>query len=365
MNNLSLMQETAALGGYTVGSSGTDLTNKQRAQRRVNQVKADIISRYGGKWPANYREGWLALAALYSDGTATFTNGSFTVTGSSTAWTSDMKGRKILGPDNAYYKIASVVSATSLLLTQPFQGTTSSDATYQIWKDEYRICPDALAIGGFVNYNTVERATESWPANMKGSYPYPTSVEEPRVYTVLGRANTDTVSTGTVTGTINTFTLTGSGTSWLTGSTPIEPGFQITISGYTYTVKCVNSDTELELYQMLVQGAVSLTYSAVGKNAIVIRFQHPTAQKIVNYWYFAKDCPFVNDSDEDWIAQEYPRVIISGVQYFDYLDKNDVPRAVNSATFYEDAIKNMRVAVEAMYTGIRTIGLSIPDEARD
>src|SRR5690349_10120694 len=134
------MHEIAALAGYTIdASTGQDPTNKARALRRLNAVKADIISRYGGKWKSAYREGWLPLSAIYNTGTALFTQNSLTVTGIGTVWTTAMKGYKVKGGDNAYYKIASVQSSTSLTLTQPYQGaTTLSTQVYQIWQDEYR-----------------------------------------------------------------------------------------------------------------------------------------------------------------------------------------------------------------------------------
>src|SRR5260221_14134808 len=112
------MLEAAALAGYTItGTTGQDPLNKIRAQRRVNMIKADVISRYGGKWDANYSEGWLPLVDLYNTGTVASVNGSNTVTGTLTVWTIAMNNSKILLNDGAYYKIASVLSATSLVLT--------------------------------------------------------------------------------------------------------------------------------------------------------------------------------------------------------------------------------------------------------
>lgn len=367
MNNLSIMREAAALGGYTIdATSGQDVINKQRALRRVNMIKADVISRFAGKWSPNYREGWLALAPIYNTGTVTLVQNSNTVTGAGTTWTSDMKGRKFQGADSAYYKIASVPSATSLLLTTPYQGTSISSQTYQIWKDEYRLYPEAMSIGGFVDYYLPRRATEAWPSNMKDSFPFPTTSNEPTIYTVLNsHGRTDAVTVGTVSGSQNSSTLTGLGTSWLTGTNPIEPGWEIIIGTNTYHVRRVNSDTELELYQLLTVAVASSTYTAIGKNSKVIRFESPTLQRIVNYWYYSKDYPFVNDNDEDWIAEQFPRVLVNGVSYFDYIDKNDVARGFNSQQVYENSIKDMKVAMENAYTGIRTLGIYIPPEARD
>jgi hypothetical protein len=363
MNLLDLATECGALGGYTIGATGQDATNKTRSVRRIKAIKADIISRYGGKWDANLREGWLPIVPLYNTGTATFTLASRTVTGSGTTWTTAMKGRKITGPDGAAYKIASVASTTSLVITQPYQGPTSSGATYQIWKDEYRLYPEVLTLGNFTNYYLPSTTREAWAREMKDSFPNEKSNQEPGVHQVVTREKfTAIYSTGTVSGTINTNVITGVGTSWLDN---VEPGFEITIGSYTYHVLRVNSDTEIELYQLLVATATTATYSTVGKNSLVVRFNSPATQRVLSYWYWAKDYPFVNDNDEDWIAEAYPRVLIDGMAYFDYLDKNDVPRAMNSRAVYESSIKDMKVAVDSAYGGVRTLPMYLPDAARD
>jgi hypothetical protein len=365
MRNLDLLKEAAALAGYTVvGSSQQIVDNKEKAQRRVNLVKADIIGRHGGKWDANYREGWLPLVPIYETGTADFTLDSRTVTGTGTTWTSAMAGRKMKGPDGAWYKISSVASATSIILSQPYQSATATGQVYVIWKDEYRLFPEVLTIGGFVNYNLETTLNEKWARDMKNMYPNPNGVQSSFLFTIVGRQPlTDAYTTGTITGTVNTRILTGSSTSWLAN---IEPGYQITIGSYKYTVKQVNSDTELELYQSLVVAVAALsTYSAVGKNALIVRFELPTIQKIMHYWYWAKDWPFVHDDDEDWIAENFPKVLQHGISQYDYLDKNDATRTQIAAQFYENAISDMRVAVEAGMTGVRTVGLDIPSSARE
>lgn len=365
MLNLTLLQEVAALSGYTIsGGTGQDVINKARAQRRLNMIKADVISRYGGKWDANYKEGWLPLAALNTTGTATFTNGSRTVVGVGTAWDSTFKGYKIRASDTSYYKIVSVASATSLTLSQPYQGITTAGYACNIWKDEYRLYPEVLSVGGFVNYTMPQVMRETWPRDMKASYPNPAFLGNAAIYTVIGKEKlTATYAAGTLSCPINTNVWTGVGTLWLAN---VEPGMQLTVGGVVYHVLRINSDTELETYQLAASTiAASTTYSIVGKNALLIRFQRPTNQTIVNYWYWAKDYPFVNDNDEDWIAESYPKVLTNGILYYDYLDKNDVPRGSSAAQQYENSIKDMKVAVDNAYTGARTIGYYLPDEARD
>lgn len=362
---INLMREIGALAGYTVDASqGADPLNKLRALRRLNSVKADIISRYGGKWDSNYREGWIPLVPLYNTGTITVTLGSNTVTGLTTIWSSSFNSMKMLLPDGSYYKIASVLSSTSLVLTQPYQGPNQAGGSYNIWQDEYALYPEVLSIGGFLDYQLQATMDESYPRNMKRSYPVPVNTELPTVYTVIGRQNkTINYIAGSLSGAINDSYLVGVGTSWLAN---IQPGYEFIIGTNVYHVRRILSDTSIELYQQLsVAVSPGTTYTARGKNAVIVRFREPTSQKVVHYWYWAKDYPFVNDNDEDWVAEIYSEVILNGAVRKDYLDKNDVARASLSKQEYEDSIKNMKVANDSAMSGPRTLAYEVPPEARD
>ncbi len=363
MNLLNILNDIAAQAGYTIASgTGQDAINKARALRRFTAIHTDVISRYGGKWDSNYREGWLPLAPLYQDGTSTFTLNSRNVTGTSTLYTSTMKGRKIKGPDGSYYKIASVSTSTLLYLTQPYQGATATINT-NIWKDEYRLFPEVLTLGSFVDYMLNGSMQETWPRNMADSFPNPSLVAVPDTFTVIGRDGlTASYSTGTVSATVNTNVWTGLGTSWLDN---VEPGMLFTVGAYTYTVKRVNSDTELETYQLAVVVASAASYSVIGKNALIVRFKLPTDQRVVHYSYWAKDVSYFNDNDEDWVCEMFPKVLIDGVLKYDYMDKADVIRVDRATMAYEDSIKNMKVAMDSAFTGPRTLGYFLPDAARE
>jgi hypothetical protein len=79
---------------------------------------------------------WLAVDVEYTQGTATFTNGSATVTGVGTDWVSTMAGRHIYNATaGRWYEISSVGSATSITLTENYAGTTVSGVTYTIRPD--------------------------------------------------------------------------------------------------------------------------------------------------------------------------------------------------------------------------------------
>lgn len=77
----------------------------------------------------------------YSTGTISVTNGSAAITGSGTTFTAPMAGKKI-NINNVFYTILSYTSATSIILSTNYTGTTASGLTYNIlnsvteqWKD--------------------------------------------------------------------------------------------------------------------------------------------------------------------------------------------------------------------------------------
>lgn len=80
----------------------------------------------------------------YAVGTVTVTNGDATVTGAGTLWQVDADHPRLQegdtfialdGNDKTHYTILSVDSDTSIELTRPYQGTTQSGRTYQIYKN--------------------------------------------------------------------------------------------------------------------------------------------------------------------------------------------------------------------------------------
>lgn len=72
----------------------------------------------------------------YTAGTVTFTNGSASVAGVGTTWTSKMLGRYIQGTaegsDGLWYRIVNVTSSTALTLENVYEGATLAGTTYQI-----------------------------------------------------------------------------------------------------------------------------------------------------------------------------------------------------------------------------------------
>lgn len=364
MKLLDLAKEVAALAGYSItGTDTQSVSDKARALRRVNLARNKVAAHFSGRWASLYREGWLPLVPVYSTGTIAVTQGNRTVTGSGTTWTAAMVGRKLLCPNNEYYKIASFVSTTSLLLTEPYQGTTvSSGGIYQIWKDEYVLYPEVYSIVDFVNY--IDPIQMSEDTNKHGSliYPRSTTNASPTCFSVIGRQRVVVAySTGTVSISAGSRTLTGVGTAWFDN---VQPGFEMTIGSYTYHVDTVDSDTQVTLHEYAVVLASAATYSATGRNALKVRFLQPSSQTIVGYGYYSKVYPLVNDSDEDWLIELYPHLIINEVTINDHIDKKD-PNTVSLAMrLFQNDLSDAHMSDASQYGGVSVVGLDIPGVAR-
>ncbi len=105
-------------------------------------------------WFGRVQETSIFTVAPYSTGTATFTQGSATVTGSGTAWTSAMIGRKTtIGLGSPWYRITAVASVTSMTVSDVYAETTATASRYTIFQDEYDVPTNGETIVGLWLYN--------------------------------------------------------------------------------------------------------------------------------------------------------------------------------------------------------------------
>jgi hypothetical protein len=106
-------------------------------------------------WQRQRVTGILQTVAPYATGTVTLTNGSTTVTGSGTVFTSAMTGRglRVTGRDEIYE--FTYVSGTSGTLDRAYEGTTGSGKAYKIFQQVYVLPSDARMLD--------DNAFESFP----------------------------------------------------------------------------------------------------------------------------------------------------------------------------------------------------------
>lgn len=69
----------------------------------------------------------------YRTGTAVFTNGNATVTGTGTAWIANASvGEGLIAPDGRIYEITAIASDTSLTISPAYLGSTASGQAYAV-----------------------------------------------------------------------------------------------------------------------------------------------------------------------------------------------------------------------------------------
>jgi len=182
--------------GWYIRSDNYDLWYRINAVVSSTQITLD--SAYTG---GTYSGGYLIVSPdntsyprAYKAGRATFTNGSATVTGSSTKWLDYIRpGWRILplaGPNTTWWTVSSVNSDTQLTLSANYNSTTVTNVMYIATSQIYQ--------------------------------------------------------TGTVAVTYNSNTVTGTGTTW---AGTVQPGwkFRVEDNGNWYTVATVTSNTTLTL----------------------------------------------------------------------------------------------------------------------
>jgi hypothetical protein len=234
-----------------------DIINEHK--RRLNDYTAEtalavelaINNYYFELWSKNLW--WFArrpftfdTVAPYTTGTITVTEDSATVTGSGTAFTSAMIGRKlVVSGDNNSYEIKSVGSTTSLTLETVYKGTTGGSKTYGIYKSVYRMddrCFKVLWIKQNYRPGVLKEDFERETDRIRAT---PYEVGDPLRYCQRGQTTSAYYSTGYVSMTNGSATITGSGTTF--DSTMVGMVFKVLGDGIEYKISAFVSATELTL----------------------------------------------------------------------------------------------------------------------
>lgn len=168
-NNKAYLATLGSSGGLTYpiyNEYGADLTRVQElpwftnptgwnASNSVTSLAIGVASNghVGMAWTfqVNAPAGTTDASAYYTErvitGTASFTNGSNSVTGTGTSW---QTGTAALSPfsfikntvDGTFAQVSTVNSDTSITLTAPYAGTTSVASAYQAWSTPVQISPN-------------------------------------------------------------------------------------------------------------------------------------------------------------------------------------------------------------------------------
>ena len=311
-----------------------NISNVQQQRTLVNssiQIALNRVFQYHDFPYYIQDKGVIKTANDYSTGTVAMTNGLTTVAGTLTVWTSAMAGRKIrFGNDTAFYRIKSITDGTNLVLEQPYQGTTDIDATYEIYQDEYRLSPDVD------KYKILRQAQNGvtlfsyHPTAFDEINPMPNSYGDP-IGEIMEGTLLDTYSTGTLSGTANTSILTGSGTSW-TSVEGLDRMSNIRVGSNVYTVKRVDSDTQITIYENITTNiSANTSYEITLNNLRLQLYQIPNAQRLIYYRHFRQPELLANDYDIPDMPHSFHWILIYGSLSMVLMQKGDINKAQQEA----------------------------------
>jgi hypothetical protein len=312
MTFLEVVTRVASRANKNINDSAV----KSRIQGHVNDALQEAWD--GFDWTFRHREYMTKTVATLSTGTVTATNGSQTITFSSAVLDSSAHPGAWVrftgdSPEN-WYRIKTVSSSTVALIEPSYSGTTAAGKSYELKKTDY-LFPSEIA-----DLSSVKVTGNGQPlpfafmraADVSGVPPI-------RVAAPTSAAIFDsdfvgsTYSTGTVTGTIDTKVLTGSGTAWLAN---VSEGDSLTIGSNTYTVYKVDSDTSITLYNHLKVAASTSSYTITRRFGRNIRLL-PAADDVytIKTLGLRKYAPMIHDSDFNELLQRYASAVIESALY--------------------------------------------------
>lgn len=136
-----------------VRSDSSQVATVSQAKRAINIALQDIHLGFDYRFPWAERAGRLIIRAQYSTGTVTATQGSTTLTGTSTVWTTAdafgianarANGKIKIAGSLTPYVVDSVGGAGTITLSSKFTEATATDTTYLYYEDEYNLASDFL-----------------------------------------------------------------------------------------------------------------------------------------------------------------------------------------------------------------------------
>lgn len=337
----------------TIYTRVEDITNVKSKRAMIKDaIQRGLDMATSAELPYLMEETFITTIAPHTTGNVDVTNASKTVSGGATSpvFTAAMVGRKIrVAGETAYYRIAAFVSSTEITLQVPYQGDTDTDQEYSLYQDEYRLPAD-------LDTYKIMRQIENGIALISAEstvfdilQPSPQSEGKPAV-DILSGSKLDTYSTGTVAISANTSVITGSSSVW-TDVQGLGRGSRITVSSIVYTVKSVDSDTQITIYET-VSAAVSAgtSYSVSLDNLIIQFFQIPDAADNIYFRYQRIPFPLVGDSDVPDLPEKYHHILVTAGLIWAWMTK-DKEEALRQEALFNAQVKTMWARIGHISSG--------------
>lgn len=158
------------------------------AKQALNDILQEICQSSNFSWL--YGDSSFITTAVYGTGTMTATEGSTTITGTGTTWTSGMVGRKITC-ENATYIIATFVSTTEMTISTNYAGAGGGGLSYKIFQDEYSLASDCEDVLSVRQENHPHKLIKVGIEVIDDYYPQRSSFGYPVAYSIVGYDSSD------------------------------------------------------------------------------------------------------------------------------------------------------------------------------
>ena len=292
-------------------------------------------------------KGVIETVATYETGTVNVTNGSTALTFSGSTLTSGMAGRKIrFSGGIPYYRILSVdTGAGTAVLENNYQGTSDTVATFTIYKDEYRLASDVDKYKTLRQLQNSVVLSDTTPTNFDELYPMPNSYSDP-IRSIMVGTKLDTYTTGTVSATVATKTITGASTLW-TSVEGLGRMSNLRIGNDVYTIKSVGSATSITIYEDVVTTVSAGTaYEITLNNLVVQLYNIPNSARLLYYRYFRLPALLANDYDIPDMPLSWHWILMYGALSIVLMHKGDVQKAQQEAeTRFIDGLSMMKLKI--------------------
>lgn len=327
---------SALVNDTTLGSTGT---NYARTKMWIRDCYFNDILARANNWWFLRKVGFIQTVASITTGTVTVTKGSTTVTGSGTSWTTAVNGRLLI-VNGRTARISAYVSATSLTLDYEWEADTSSGASYVIVKDKYAL-PRWLDPKRILNikpngYRALEgRSSQELDAlySNKAGYGTPTN------FVVVDRQRTE-YSTGTVTLTSSSKSVTGSSTAWTSTSPALEQFDKLTVGTNAYTINTIDSATAITLFENASTSESASTYVALMDRFYIELYPYPTELRVLAVLGTTLPPQLDDDSDVSMLPDEFYPLLVKG-GYIRALKHNGDSGVTNEIAEFNSSLKRL------------------------
>jgi hypothetical protein len=287
-------------------TASTGSEAKTRITNWINLVCQEQWESY--EWSFRTREYPIVLTAGTTSGTVTVANGSQTVTASGTPFLSTVhKGafiRFTADAVNQWYRVQNVVSTSVLTIEPPYQGSQTSGAMYELKRVDYILPADIQEIRA-ITYGTLNNCPIIL---VSGLELMDLRIGTPDVAYLSTPDFRGSSYTCTLSASINSHTVTGSGSAFLTN---VQPGDTLTDGVYTYVVYSVDTDTSLTLVNYTRAAIVSGSYTFTRELSRTLRIVPSSDDEYVVYVRgLRKYAPLVNDLDKNEMTGRFPMAIV-------------------------------------------------------